>query len=108
VFKLDSIGKETVLHSFNGGAEGGYPWGALVLDESGTLYATASGRGAYGYGTVFKLDKHGNFTVLHAFTGGRDGGYPDAGLNRDDKVNLYGTTYEGGDDGVGTVFELTP
>jgi uncharacterized repeat protein (TIGR03803 family) len=108
VFRLDSTGKETILHNLNGGVEGGYPWGALVRDESGTLYGTANGRGAYGYGTVFKLDKRGNFTVLHAFTGGGDGGYPDAGLNRDEKGNLYGTTYQGGDDGVGTVFELTP
>ncbi len=108
VFMLDTSGKETVLHSFNGGAEGAHPWGALVRDDTGTLYGTANEAGAYGYGTVFKLDKHGTFTVLHTFTGGADGGYPDARLNPDEKGNFYGTTYKGGADGLGTVFRLTP
>jgi uncharacterized repeat protein (TIGR03803 family) len=39
-------------------------------------------------------------TVLHSFTGGSDGFFPQA---------LYGTTYEGGTGGgYGTVFKLAP
>ena len=34
----------------------------------------------------------GNETVLYSFTGGADGGYPLAGVIRDSKGNLYGTT----------------
>jgi uncharacterized repeat protein (TIGR03803 family) len=44
--------------------------------------------------------------VLHAFTGGSDGAYPEAGLIADSNGNLYGTTRAGGASGVGTVFEL--
>jgi hypothetical protein len=36
------------------------------------------------------------FTVLHAFTGPPDGGFPNGGLILDAKGNLYGTTSEGG------------
>jgi uncharacterized repeat protein (TIGR03803 family) len=54
------------------------------------------------------------YKVLHTFTGGADGAVPYAGLTRDTKGNLYGTTYSGGDlscadgQGCGVVFELTP
>jgi len=44
-------------------------------------------------------------TVLHSFTGGRDGANPMAGLTTDAHGNLYGTAAEGGV-GYGTVFKL--
>jgi uncharacterized repeat protein (TIGR03803 family) len=46
------------------------------------------------------------FQVLHAFTGGPDGGTPYAGLTLDKGGNLYGTAYGGGDSGNGTVYKL--
>jgi uncharacterized repeat protein (TIGR03803 family) len=45
-------------------------------------------------------------TVLHSFTGGRDGANPAAGLTMDAGGNLYGTTKNGGA-GYGTVFKLS-
>jgi uncharacterized repeat protein (TIGR03803 family)/probable HAF family extracellular repeat protein len=42
--------------------------------------------------------------VLHSFTGGADGAYPQAGLVRDDAGNLYGTT--SGLNSAGSVFKL--
>jgi len=47
------------------------------------------------------------FKVLHTFTGGADGGEPNAGLTMDKAGNLYGTAYYGGSYGNGTVFELS-
>ncbi len=52
-------------------------------------------------------------TILHTFdptdgTRPADGAEPLAGLVADSSGNLYGTTDEGGTQGVGTVFELTP
>jgi uncharacterized repeat protein (TIGR03803 family) len=46
------------------------------------------------------------FTDLYNFTGGHDGGSPSAGLVRDAKGNLYGTTYWNGSYGWGTVFKV--
>jgi uncharacterized repeat protein (TIGR03803 family) len=56
---------------------------------------------------VFKLDKTNKETVLHSFAGGTaDGEFPYAGLVRDTSGNLYGTTYQGGASGWGTVFKV--
>jgi uncharacterized repeat protein (TIGR03803 family) len=118
VFKLDRTGKETVLHSFTGGADGSCPIAGLLRDPAGNLYGTTTRGGAsacdppYGCGTVFKVDTSGNETVLYRFTGPPDGQYPEANLVRDAAGNLYGTTALGGASacyppyGCGTVFRL--
>jgi len=48
------------------------------------------------------------FRVLHSFTAYSDGAYPAGSLLKDKSGNFYGTTYEGGDAGHGTVFRLAP
>jgi uncharacterized repeat protein (TIGR03803 family) len=110
VFKVDTAGKETVLYSFTGGADAVHPQAGLVLDAQGNLYGTTVGGGAYGVGTVFKVDPSGAETVLHSFSGSPDGAYPLAGLVLDAQGNLYGTTYRGGNNaysyGYGTVFKV--
>jgi uncharacterized repeat protein (TIGR03803 family) len=56
VFKVDSTGKETVLHSFAGSpSDGGFPQGGLILDKAGNLYGTTGKGGASNLGTIFKL-----------------------------------------------------
>jgi uncharacterized repeat protein (TIGR03803 family) len=106
VFKLDAAtGQETVLHSFTGGTDGGYPEGGVILDSAGDLFGTTAGGGAHGEGVVFMLDAAGHETVLHSFNGA-DGDDPQAGVIRDAAGNLYGTTYFGGAAGAGTVFKL--
>jgi uncharacterized repeat protein (TIGR03803 family) len=97
VYKIDTSGHETVLHSFTGGTtDGESPEGGVVLDSGGNLYGTTLYAGASSYGIVFKIDTAGEETVLHNFTNGPDGGYPFAGLTLDSDGNLYGTTTEGG------------
>ena len=46
--------------------------------------------------------------VLYSFTGGADGAQPHQGLIFDQGGNLYGTTFEGGTYGAGTVYSLSP
>src|ERR1039458_7323950 len=60
------------------------------------------------YGTTRKQDGSWSEAVLHSFTGGLDGGNPTAVLVLDAQGNLYGNTRNGGADGSGTVFKLTP
>jgi uncharacterized repeat protein (TIGR03803 family) len=109
-FKLKTNGREKVLYSFTGGADGGWPVAGLVRDSAGNLYGTTLWGGAYDCGVVFKVDATGAETVLYTFTGGGDGGWVHAGLVRDSVGNLYGTTYYGGaaygDYGAGVVFKL--
>src|ERR1700688_3353354 len=79
VFKLDSAGKEAVLYKFKGTPDGFQPEALLAQDTGGNLYgATTLGGGSGGLGTVFKLDSAGQETVLHSFTGGSDGCFPDS------------------------------
>ena len=107
VFKVDTSGNETVLYSFTGGADGGYPLAGVIRDSAGNLYGTTNGGGASGAGVVFKVDTSGNETVLYSFTGGADGGFPLwVVLARDSAGNLYGTTAGGGASGAGVVFKV--
>jgi uncharacterized repeat protein (TIGR03803 family) len=109
VFKVSKASKETVLHNFIGGADGANPYAGLVMDVDGNLYGTTTAGGASNrFGTIFKVSKSAKETVLYSFTGGSDGANPYASLVVDAKGNFYGTTYDGGDWGVGTVFELIP
>ncbi|MGO9084012.1 MAG: choice-of-anchor tandem repeat GloVer-containing protein [Candidatus Sulfotelmatobacter sp.] len=113
VFKLDPTGQETVLYAFTL-ANGGSPEAGLLRDSAGNLYGTTTfgGGAGLGSGTVFKLDSAGNFSTLHAFSGGTDGGVPTSVLIQDNAGNLYGTTMRGGiffdecDFGCGVVFKL--
>jgi uncharacterized repeat protein (TIGR03803 family) len=105
VFKLDTAGNETVVHSFGKGEDGNEPECVLIADAKGNLYGTTGVGGRYGFGTVFRISASGRETVLHHFTGA-DGAVPAAGLIRDAQGNLFGTTVSGGKNGFGTVFKL--
>ena len=114
VFKLSSDGKETVLYSFKGGADGASPYAGAIQDAQGNLYGTTFYGGEVacsgGCGTVFKLSKTGKETVLYRFKGGADGASPIAGVIQDADGTLYGTAVLGGDTtcagGCGVVFKL--
>jgi uncharacterized repeat protein (TIGR03803 family) len=107
VYKLDTSGQETVLHSFTGGADGAGPIAGVILNATGNLYGTTSGGGAFGHGVVYEVDAAGQETVLYSFQGGTDGASPNAGVIRDSAGNLYGTTpYGGGPENLGVVYEL--
>jgi uncharacterized repeat protein (TIGR03803 family) len=108
VYKLAATGQETVLHTFEGGVDGMYPYAGVVRDPAGNLYGTTLFGGTGNAGTVYKLDAAGNETVLHDFSGGDDGGYPYGGVILDSEGNLYGTASGGGAAGAGVVFELSP
>jgi uncharacterized repeat protein (TIGR03803 family) len=108
VFKVDASGKETVLHHFTGGWDGGVPgYGALVRDDVGVLYGSTSLGGQLdfaGVGAVFELHRNGTLKVLYSFTGG-DGSQPLGGVLLLGNT-LYGSTSQGGSGGWGTVFDL--
>jgi hypothetical protein len=119
-----SGGSETVLYTFQGGADGASPYGGLIVDKHGNLYGTTvfggdtncGGNGnPDGCGTVFELSpqEDGTYveTVLHRFKGSPDGRYAYGGLvAKGDK--LFGTTEFGGNAsacvlGCGSIFEVS-
>ena len=108
--QTDNTASYKPLYSFTGGADGGSPAAGVILDPAGNLYGTTAFGGASDQGVVFKLDTTGTETVLYSFTGGTDGGKPQAGLIRDSAGNIYGTTTFGGIasgySGYGVVFKL--
>jgi uncharacterized repeat protein (TIGR03803 family) len=108
VFTLE-IGRKAykMLYNFGGSPDGAYPYGAVGLDSKDNIYGTTEYGGSSYYGTVFEVvPKSGKETVLYNFTGGSDGGYPYGGITVGKKDVLYGTTYYGGANYYGTIFEV--
>jgi uncharacterized repeat protein (TIGR03803 family) len=61
VFRVNPSGKEIVLHSFTGGADGAVPSAGVIRDRAGNFYGTTEAGGDLtcgaggGCGTVFKI-----------------------------------------------------
>src|SRR5262249_46436332 len=117
VFQLSATGVETPLFAFDCFATGKNPYGGVIIDSKGNLYGTtvAGGSGGIcsgdGCGVVYELSNSGGTwteTVLYNFTGGDDGFGPGGALVMDASGNLYGTTPDGGNAGVGVIYELSP
>lgn len=113
IFRMTVSGVLTTLVSFNYN-DGGYPSPVLVQGNDGNFYGTTENGGTNGgAGTVFKITPSGILTTLHSFSGysingDNDGEVPIAGLVQGVDGNFYGATYEGGANGYGTVFKITP
>ena len=95
----------TTLASFNG-ANGANPWAGLVRDPRGNLFGTTQLGGANNLGTVFELVAHsGTITTLASFNGA-NGARPSTVLVRGPRGHLFGTTFVGGANNLGTIFKL--
>jgi uncharacterized repeat protein (TIGR03803 family) len=109
VYEVRRSGKkwiESVIYSF----KDANPVAGVTLDAHGNLYGTTSFGGPAGDGVVFKLSRSGSGwkeTVLYSFQGGNDGQHPVGGLVLGKAGNMYGSTFQGGANGGGTVYELS-
>jgi uncharacterized repeat protein (TIGR03803 family) len=77
----------------------------LLEGADGSFYGVSEGSG-FNDGTVFNLTSSGVFTLLHNFAD-TEGSGPRGGLIEDGNGNFYGTTYQEGAFGGGTVFEIS-
>ena len=83
-----------------------------MILRHGHLYGAATTGGTYGSGVVFELRPAGggewNFRTIYSFRGQPDGVFPYGALLFDSLGNIYGTTYYGGANGIGSVYQLSP
>jgi len=101
-----------VIHTFTGGADGSSGSAGRMLLSQRRLYGAATTGGNYGGGVVFELTPttvgEWDFKTLYSFHGEPDGSFPYGALLRTASGKFYGTTYYGGENGIGTVYELSP
>ena len=100
-----------MLHSFTGAGDGLYPNG-LTIDQAGNLYGASSAGGSLSWGLIFRMQEKSSgwtLTPLYDFAGTANGdGWEPNGVVIGPAGRIYGTTYEGGTIGYGTVFSLSP
>lgn len=117
IFKLtpnpDGSWTQSVLYSFTGGSDGYGPVsGGVAWDAAGSLYGGTVWGGLYGSGVLFKVTPNADGTsvqsVIHQFTGGADGSFPETTPFFDATGRLYAVASYGGAVGCGTAFEMTP
>ena len=96
-------------------ADGMTPQGGVIADAHGNLFGTTGCGGAHNGGTVFEIRKTrrgyaSTPTILVSFcalANCADGLTPGAALIADAEGNLFGTTFNGGANSEGVVFEIT-
>ena len=101
-----------VIHAFTGGADGATGSAGRMILRHGDLYGAATTGGTYGSGVVFELTPtqvgEWDFRTIYSFRGQPDGSFPYGALLFDASGNIYGTTYYGGANNIGAVYQLTP
>jgi hypothetical protein len=105
VWEIDTSGNYHDFYDFGGGTNGAGP-SAVTFDSAGNLYGTCSGGGTYSGGMLWEIDTSGNYHDLHDFGSGTDGSPPYTGVTIDSAGNMYGTTFYGGTNDYGMVWEL--
>ena len=116
IFKISMSGELTTLYSFCSQgfpcSDGQQPYGGLSLGTDGYFYGTTSNGGANSLGTVFKMTTGAKLTTIYSFCPSgfpcSDGYFPYAGLVQGTDGNFYGMAQQGGANGFGTVFKITP
>lgn len=107
LFRCDpATGQFFLLHSFSGGNDGTSPsTGLFESPTNGRLYGVNYG-GMNNAGTIFRIDKPGNFfETIHQFTG-LSGGSPDSPPMEASDGKIYGIAGSGGAFGFGGIYTI--
>lgn len=110
IFRVTTNGALTTPVLF-AGTNGANPT-AMVLGNDGNFYGVTTWGGntsqvRWGVGTIFRLSPDGTFTNLYVFSGGNDGGFPQAPLVLGNNGIFYGSTQAGGTNSIGSLFNMT-
>jgi uncharacterized repeat protein (TIGR03803 family) len=112
IYKIHGAGGGAfrVIHTFTGGDDGATGSAGRMILRRGRLYGAATVGGAHGSGVIFELSPRAvgewDFRPIYAFKGQPDGSFPYGALLFGPAGRIYGTTYYGGDNGIGAVYEL--
>ncbi len=108
LFKVETDGSGfQVLHEFGAtSTDGAYPQGALRSDGT-YLYGITSSGGANNKGTIYRIKPDGTeYGIAYSFTGGTTGGSSPYEAPIFVGSTFYGMTYDGGANGLGTVYKV--
>jgi uncharacterized repeat protein (TIGR03803 family) len=109
VFEITAGGTLTMLNNFDN-TDGEYPNSSMIQATNGNFYGTSVyGAGGPCYiscGTIFSITSGGALTTVHSF-GNTDGENPSGGLFQATNGTFYGTAFQGGANGDGTIFSLS-
>jgi uncharacterized repeat protein (TIGR03803 family) len=111
LFEIDQNGNFDKKIDFHDGTVGSRIQGGLALGSNGMLYGASWSGGAHYEGTIFKYNIQNQ--SLHKIAdldneGLNSGAYPYGSLVLAYNGKFYGTTYAGGEYGLGVIFELDP
>jgi uncharacterized repeat protein (TIGR03803 family) len=115
IFKVFPTGELTTIYNFCAlpGCADGAGSSGLVQGTNGNFYATTESGGQNGYGTFFEITPSGKLTTLYSFC--PEGNCSASGFSvgaalaqaRDGNF-FYGSAQNGGANGYGAVFKITP
>jgi uncharacterized repeat protein (TIGR03803 family) len=109
IFEITLAGKLITLYSFDY-KDGANPYTGLMQASNGDIYGTTEAGGTRNNGTVFEITAAGKLKTIYNFcvkTYCSDGAIPASILVQGTNGNLFATTYLGGNNSRGTVFEIT-
>jgi uncharacterized repeat protein (TIGR03803 family) len=110
LFEFDPITNVfTKKFDFDGTTSGSTPLGTLIEASNGKLYGMTNSGGLYNSGVLFEFDKNTDtFIKKIDFKDTLNGSFPEASLIEATNGKLYGTTANGGNEGLGVIFEYDP
>ena len=110
IFRIDASGTVHIVYSFgavnNDAVE---PLGTVIRGKDGNIYGTTKVGGAHGLGTLFQVTPGGAERVVYSFGAtATDAAQPTDGAIQGSDGNFYGITHQGGQNGTGAVFRVSP
>ena len=107
VYKMTSSGTLTKIYQFD--VTHGYsPIAPPTQGTDGFLYIPVAQGGAYYCGTIIQLSTSGVINNTYSFPCGPGGSFPIGPLVQASDGNFYSTTQDGGTNGEGVIYQVTP
>jgi uncharacterized repeat protein (TIGR03803 family) len=110
VFRISPGGSYQNLHAFGSVIPDGlYPFSSLVQGNDGNFYGVTYDGGTFtNLGAVFRISPGGSESLIYSFGSQPGDGTKPSSLVIGSDGNFYGTAFDGGTNGLGTIFRISP